>query len=54
MIKKLLGNLWFWVISAFLCIIIAWGLTMFLATKHQPESLKEGEVLERQIPEVKD
>lgn len=53
MMKKILGNLWFWVISAFLLIIAAWIVTTVIALRHQPAPLEEGEVLERQVPEVK-
>ena len=51
MIRKLLGNLWFWVIGAFVLVILAWTLTIIYANKHRAEPLQEGEVLERQTPE---
>ena len=51
MIRKLLGNLWFWVIGAFVLVILAWVLTILYAGKHRMEPLQEGEVLERQVPD---
>lgn len=50
MIRKILANLWFWVVSSFLLIIIAWVLTIKAASKVKDQSIEEGEVIERQLP----
>ena len=51
MIRRLLVNLWFWVIAAFVLIIAAWIITIMIAKAHHNQPLREGEVLERQVPE---
>jgi uncharacterized membrane protein YdbT with pleckstrin-like domain len=48
--KKLLGNLWFWVISAFLLVIIAWVWTFQLAKHYDFSPIDEETQLERQPP----
>lgn len=50
MIIRILANLWFWVVSAFALIIIAWFLTIKAADKVKDQPIQEGEVIERQLP----
>ena len=50
MIRKLLSNLWFWVVGAFVLIIAAWIVTIMIANEHRNQPLQKGETLERQVP----
>lgn len=50
MLKRMFGNLWVWVIAAFLLVIVAWVWTVRIAQNYNNQSIPEGETLERQQP----
>ncbi len=50
MIKRIFGNLWFWVVTAFLLVIVAWYCTIMIAKDYDYKPIPEGEKLERQAP----
>lgn len=35
----ILQNLWFWVVSAFIILISAWTVLIFISFTHKPESV---------------
>jgi len=51
MIKKVFGNLWVWVVAAFVIVITAWVLTIRVAGKYNYKPVSEDENLTRQLPE---
>lgn len=50
MLKRILGNLWVWVIAAFLLVIVAWYWTVRIAQNYNNQPIQEGETLQRQQP----
>jgi hypothetical protein len=49
-IKRIIGNLWFWVVLAFVVIIIGRAWTIYLVRDYDFKPIPEGETLERQVP----
>lgn len=50
MIKKIFGNLWLWVVAAFLLVIVAWVWTIMIAKNYDYHPVSEDEKIERQVP----
>jgi len=48
--KKLLGNLWLWVVMAFVLLILAWYFTIKVANENKQTPIEPEEVIERQPP----
>ena len=48
--RKIFGNLWFWVVLAFLLVIGAWVWTIKIASKYPQAPIEDGETLEQQAP----
>ena len=52
MIKNILGNLWLWVVAAFVAVIIAWVWTIRIASNYDHARLTEAE--EQQLQQQQD
>ena len=50
MMKRILGNLWLWVVLAFVLVIVAWVFTIIIAKDFDFEPIGEEENIERQSP----
>jgi hypothetical protein len=49
MMRKILSNLWFWVITAFVLVIVGWYFTVKIANQYRVPTVAEGEIIERQV-----
>ncbi|MEQ9825510.1 MAG: hypothetical protein ABQ298_14085 [Puniceicoccaceae bacterium] len=50
-IRQIIGNLWIWVVAAFLLVILGWYWTVRIANQYDFSPPAEGETLERQLPD---